>query len=249
MINGIRLPNVKAQSTQGQVSEIKQYLFQLANELNFALNETEKRIATAEGNLTGDTTKSNSSANNGENTAQNNFLAVKDLIIKSADIVNSFYEVIEKRLRSKYVAESDFGIYKEETERLITETAESATENYNTIQEIYDSTGNLSELRKDGFYMRTGFLYTDAETGNKTGGIELGQISDDGSDTRTSIARFTTDELAFFDGEGTDESNKIAWFSKYKMHIRSAKIEGNLELGDYVMDSSDGIAFKWIGGI
>lgn len=248
MIKELRKPNITANTTDGQLSQVKQYLFQLTSDLNFALNLVEKRIDKADGNLTVAGTKTNAGANFENNSAQNNFSAVKDLIIKSADIVNAYCEMIEKRLSGKYVAESDFGTYKKETEKQITETAENTTANYNSIQEIYDQTGNLSELRKDGFYMRTGWLYDDADTGNKIGGIELGQISDDGTDIRKSIARFTTDELAFYDGDGTDESNKIAWFSKYKMHIRAARIEGNLELGKYVLDTSKGIAFRWIGG-
>ncbi len=247
MMADFRRPNITAPTTEGQLSQIKQYLYQFTDKLNYALNDIDGKINASNNSISVD--EKNVVGGNSANTqAQSAFLAIKDLIIKSADIVNAYYEVIEKRLSGEYVAASDFGTYKSETEKLITETSESTTENYNSIQEIYDQTGNLSELRKDGFYMRTGWLYDDESTGNKVGGIELGQISNDGTDTRNSIARFTTDELAFYDGDGTDESNKIAWFSKYKMHIRAARIEGNLELGKYVLDTSKGIAFRWIGG-
>lgn len=242
-----RKPNITAPTTEGQLSQIKQYLYQFTDKLNYALNDIDGKINTSNNSISIDE-KNAAGGNMSNDKAQSTFLAVKDLIIKSADIVNAYYEMIEKRLSGEYVAVSDFGTYKETTDNALQITSENTMQNYNSIQEIYDQTGNLSELRKDGFYMRTGWLYDDESTGNKVGGIELGQISDDGTDTRKSIARFTTDELAFYDGDGTDDSNKIAWFSKYKMNIRAARVEGNFELGKYVLDTSNGLAFRWIGG-
>ena len=60
------------------------------------------------------------------------------------------------------------------------------------------------------------------------------------------FARFTPEKLEFYI-KGSDEP--IAYMSGIQLVITNAKILGALELGGYKIDTSDGLAFKWIGGV
>ena len=80
----IQLPNIKSMDTAGQVVEVKSYLYQMVQQLNWALNAIEA----------GSTDKvvlpeSVSSAASPEETAFNTFNSIKSLIIKSADIITA----------------------------------------------------------------------------------------------------------------------------------------------------------------
>ena len=236
-----RKPNINAPTTEGQLNQVKSYLFQLTNQLNFALKATEeeekkKGYSSSSGN------KNGSQANSEENTAEDTFLKLKNLIIKSADIVNAYYEVISTKLEGEYEALSDYGDFKQTTTANIVATSTNLTQYYSSVQEIKDKLGNLSELRKDDCYIRTGWL-DDNET---IAGVEIGKTTAK-DDTDKAFARFTTEELVFYDGNGTTKENRLGWFAQYKLHIREAKIEGNAELNDYLLDTSNGLTFKWVG--
>ena len=257
-MSDFRKPFINAPTPEGQLRQVKDFLYQLTDSLNFAVKRTEKEISEIRRVTIGDTedasgkgdigdSVNNTSGEKSENEKTlDTFLKLKTLIIKSADIVDSYYDVIEKRLTGKYTAISDLGTYKDTVNLLVTQTADNKTEFRNSIQEIYNKTGDLSEIRKDGFYLRTGWLDT-VEGGNKLGGIELGQTSEDGKTTTSSFARFTSKELTFYDGNGTEDKNKLAWISNAEMNIRKAKIEISLEVGGYIEETNLGLAFRWVG--
>lgn len=233
-----RKPNITATTTEGQLSQVKSYLYQLTNQLNFALkaaeDEEKKKVYSSS-----DKNKNGTQAKSEEDTAQDTFLKVKNLIIKSADIVNAYYEVISTKLRGEYSVLSDYGTFKQTTEAKLEASSTNLTQYYESIQEIESKLENLSELRKDNCYIRTGWL-DDNET---IAGVEIGKTTTKDGATDTAFARFTTEELAFYDQNG----NKLGWFAQYKLNIREAKIEGNLEVRDYKLDTANGIAFKWVG--
>ena len=69
------------------------------------------------------------------------FSSLKALIIKSADIVDAYYEEINRRLSGQYLAISDFGSYRQETEQVITENAQGITRVFSDVQTISTSLG------------------------------------------------------------------------------------------------------------
>jgi methyl-accepting chemotaxis protein len=75
---------------------------------------------------------------------QSTFNSIKSLIIKSADIVSAYYQEISRRIEGKYVAQSDFGAFKEETAQSISETSTEVTRAFTNIQEIET---NLQETK------------------------------------------------------------------------------------------------------
>ena len=243
----IRLPNITGATEQEQLMQMKSYLYQLTGQLNFALkavnSEDKNSLQIAQGSKESVADK----ATEQENKLKT-FIEVKNLIIKSADVVEKIQDVVTKELEGKYVAISDFGTYQEETSKKFVETSENVTDYYESTKQMIT---DKYELRKDGCYIKTGWLDDD----NTIAGFEVGKYTEyvetDSSGNvitkynDTGFARFTTDEIAFFD----KNRNKLAWFSKSVMHIANAQIEDTLTLGGYVIEDSDnyGIVFKWKG--
>lgn len=243
----IRLPNITGVTEQEQLMQMKNYLYQLTGQLNFAL----KAVNNEDKNSQQITLASKESAADKATEQENKlktFIEVKNLIIKSADVIEKIQDVVTKELEGKYVAISDFGTYQEETSKKFVETSENVTDYYESTKQMIT---DKYELRKDGCYIKTGWLDDD----NTIAGFEVGQYTEyveldaDGNEvTRyndTGYARFTTDEIAFFDKGG----HRLAWFSKSVMHIANAQIEDTLTIGGYVIEDSEnyGLVFKWKG--
>ena len=135
----IRQPNITASTEREQILQMRSYLYQLSQELQFALGNVEKQVTTVQ-----------STAENAERqirsasqiqTPKAQFSALKALIIKSADIVDAYYEEINRRLTGQYLAISDFGTYRQETEQVITENSQGITRVFSDVQTINTSLG------------------------------------------------------------------------------------------------------------
>ena len=249
----IRLPNITGVTEQEQLMQIKNYLYQLTGQLNFAL-----KSVNGEGNYSpqivsrDDGTVANPVTDIEEKLK--NFIELKNLIIKSADVITFFEDIVTRELEGNYVAKSEFGEYQKQTSNKFVETSENVTNYYESTQQIL---ANKLEIRKDNCYIKTGWLDDD----NTVAGLEVGQYTEyveldaDGNEVTkyndAGFAHFTTDEIAFFDKNLDANGNrvKLAWFSKSVMHIANAQIEDTLTLGGYVIEDSDnyGIVFKWKG--
>ena len=229
----IRRPNINAPTPEGKIKQIESYLYQLTNQLNFAIKSTENpSMVTAKDQNENDVPVNTD--------AEKTFFRVKDLIIKSADIVNAYYETISKRLSGKYVAVSDYGIFKQETNASLDATSKNITQNYESIQSIESDIENINELRKDNCYIKTGWL-DDNET---IAGVEVGKISEVDGVTQTAFARFTTNKLVFFD----DTGHELGSFSDYRLYVNIVVVREKLQFeGGYILDPSNGLAFKWGG--
>ena len=84
-----RRPNINAPTTEGQLSQVKSYLYQLTNQLNFALkaaNDEEKR----RGYSSSDIAKSGTEANSESDTAENTFLKLMLLLNLVARMLRSY---------------------------------------------------------------------------------------------------------------------------------------------------------------
>lgn len=234
-----RYPNITAPDAEGQLRQMQDYLRGLSNQLNIALKATETQEAQHSSSITASQAPGGTNAPGAFESAAETFGNIKNLIIKSADIVNAYYEIINQKLQGQYVAESDFGTFKTETESNFEASSESILQNYEAIQSLENSF-NGSELRKDNCYIRTGWLdenYTES-------GVEIGRTTSnaDGTVTYSAFARFTDAELAFYD----ENLRKVAWFSKYRMHISNITVEGSIEIAGYSLeDSAYGLALIW----
>lgn len=130
----IPLPQLAGGSETEQLQSMKTYLYQLAQQLQFALGSVEQQSLTAQQTAAA-AGKSAQAAADGQ-TPLSTFANVKALIIKSADIVDAYYEEINRRLSGEYVASSDFGTFREQLVQDITENADGITRAFTSIQTI-----------------------------------------------------------------------------------------------------------------
>ena len=128
----IRLPNITGTTEKEQLSQVKSYLYQLAQQLQWAIGY----IGTSNGADTSVTKASNSSQVGLPSgvVAQSTFNAIKPLIINSAEIVNAYYEAINQKLEGEYVAVSDFGTYSEKTAQEIEANSTGIESLYSNVQ-------------------------------------------------------------------------------------------------------------------
>ena len=229
----IRLPNITAQTESGKVEQVKSYLFQLVEQLNWALNSIES-------NSEKDIQKSSQSASKeiSEKEAQSNFNSIKALIIKSADIVQAYSEKINEKFSGEYVAISDFGTYTENTLQEIIKSPDGIEQFFKNVQKI---TGDIDNLVEVNAIIKAGLL--DDTVVPPIYGLEIGQINEkNGEEVFNKYARFTSDRLSFYDKNDTE----VAYISDYVLHITHAKITGTLTLGRFVFDTSDGLVCRWV---
>ena len=235
----IRLPNITATDTDGKLSQMQSYMHQLVEQLNWALATVDNAIS---GN-TSNVVMASNSASKSDEEAIDTFNSIKALIIKSADIVTAYEETMREDFNGEYVAVSEFGTFKEETNRTIEDNSRYTKDEFTKVQTI--TTGLESELKKTEAYIKRGELYVD-ENGNTIYGVEVGQT--DANDVFSHYARFTAKRLSFFDEYG----NEVAYIgstekSGSKLYINTAHFLGNVQMGGYIADTSDGIAFLWGG--
>lgn len=236
----IRLPNINASTEEGQLMQIKSYLYQFAEQLKYAISTLEAGGATA-----GEADRQAISASAEETaTPGSTFNSIKSLIIKSADIVNAYYEEINRRLEGEYVAQSEFGTYSEQTSQTISENSTAIEQVFNNIQQI---TSSLEEVKHTlievNAYMKSGLLAYD-NNGVPIYGLEVGQRNTvDGEEIFNKYARFTANRLSFYDQNDTE----VAYMSDYKFFITNAEITGTLKLGVFLIDTRTGFKLKYEG--
>lgn len=236
----IRLPNITAKDEAGQLIQVKSYLHQLVEQLNWALNTVESGVASP-------AVKVVQSEAMTPKEAEATFNSIKALIIKSADIVKAYEETMTANFNGKYFADSDFGTYLEETNRKVEENSKGVTEVYTNIQTITNTegTGRLDDLEEEvrttNAYIKRGHLYYDSN-GDSVVGIEIGETNEDGAFLK--YARFIADRLSFYDVN--DE--EVAYIGAGCLYVRGKTVFlGEIQLGGYKTDTSDGLAFTWIG--
>lgn len=273
----IRLPQITATTEKEQLAQIKSYLFQLAEQLQWALTNADTSNNSV---IIQATPKSLLPTPQSLASPEATFSSIKALIIKSADIVNAYYEEINKRLVGEYVAQSDFGIFEEQTSQDVFENSTNINRTFNNVQEIKANIDSSVEVLSGGLdqvdskvkdvennisneiqglknsldvlnyslvevtaNIKSGLLYTNDE-GIPVYGLEVGQKNIvDGVEVFNKYARFTAGRLSFYDQNGAE----VAYISDYKLYITHAEVTGTLKLGGYLVDTTNGLTFKWVG--
>ena len=236
----IQLPHITASTEAGKLQQMQSYMYQLAEQLNWALNVVES----AQAGNTSEVVYQHREPSTAQE-AEDTFNSIKALIIKSADIVKAYEKTIFSDFDGKYFADSDFGTYLKETSRQILENSEGVIENYKRTETIDSRVeGVEDEIKTTNAYIQRGLL------SNGEYGIEIGETSEDG--VFRQYARFTSDKLSFHDVNG----NEVAYIgagdanngdTKCLYVTGRAVFQGEVHFGSYKVDTSDGLAFTWIG--
>lgn len=237
----IRYPNIGGKSDAQKLEQMKSYLHQLVDELNYQLDRA--------GSLTGiNPSTANAAARTAKKTDSiSAFNDIKALIMKSSDIVNAYYDEINARLEGVYVAESDFGTYAEQTSQEIQANSKSIEQFYTDLQQVItDVEGVVHSQIEVNAHINTGLLYY-ADDGTPVYGLEIGQRTEvNGEEVFDKFARFTADKLSFYDQNG----NEVAYISDRKLYITHIEVIGSFAQGGFVETSlADGsIVTRWMRG-
>lgn len=249
----IRLPNITATTEKGQLEQIKSYLFQFAQQLDWALNNIDKQATDATKKV-----EATAEQKNAVEQAQDIFSEIKSLIIKSADIVNAYYEEISRRLDGDYVAQSEFGTYKEETSatleanskdvKLLFENTQAISSNMESINDALQTDADGTTILGSQAWCKIGVL-GEEQSGFPVYGMEIGQVnSQNGTEKSKKFAQYRSDGVHLFDQNGIE----VATINNYKLYITNleainAVITGSMGMGGYDISTTNGLAFKWKG--
>lgn len=253
----IRFPNITATTEKGQLEQIKSYLFQFAQQLNWALGNIDTKADEAKTKL-----EATAAPKNEIEEAQATFSGIKSLIIKSADIVNAYYEEISHRLDGDYVAQSEFGTYKQETSAIIEANSTAVNIRFNNQQTIIEgigadvdaidqvlvSTDTDTKILGSQAWVKIGVLDYE-ESGFPIYGMEIGQVNTKRSGAAdTKFAQYRSDGVHLFDQNGIE----VATIVNYKLNITNAQvmnlvITDTLEFDGYSVVTKNGLGFKWRG--
>lgn len=134
----IRQPNITAKTETEQLLQMRSYLYQLSQQLQWAFSTIRTEVRTDS------TTAASVQGNKQVSDPAKTFAELKNLIIKSADIVDAYYSEINGRLEKIYVAQSDFGTYKEQAGLDIRQNADGVSQLFDNYREISTSVGTIS---------------------------------------------------------------------------------------------------------
>ena len=244
-----RLPKITAPTEAGKLQQMQNYMYSLVEQLNWALNDVD--------GISSHSAKTSSTA---ASTAQetgsepvSNFNSIKGLIIKSADIVNAYYQEINEllKLSGEYVAEATFpegsAKFVENTTATISANSKAVEQFYTDMQTILSDIGAIkSSSILASAHIKSGLLFYDA-TGVPVFGLEIGQRNEvDGVEVFNKFAQFTSEKVSFFDSNGVE----TAYISDYKLFIAHAEVTGSLKHGGFkdIVLADNSIATKWLGG-
>jgi archaellum component FlaC len=129
-----RLPNITGATPKEQMAQMQNYMRYFVEQLQWALNNINYAQPTESNTPQPQETKSVTAAFPYDPVTS--FAALKPLIIKSAEIVNAYYEKISNRLEGEFVAASDFGTFQEQTSQDILSTSKETLQAFTNIQEI-----------------------------------------------------------------------------------------------------------------
>ena len=240
MIN-IRLPNITAPTEREQLIQVKSYLHQLAQELNWALTSIES--GSSNPTMVVKQVSSNGITKQELTTSYNE---LKSLIIKSEETVMAYSEAAEETYNSRYVAQSDFGSYTETAAQTIEKNSKSIESFYKDMQEILTDIETLEHsLIEVSANIKSGLLYYD-DSGVPVYGVEVGQRTKlDGVEVFDKFARFTSDRLSFYD----QNDNEVAYISDRKLYITHAEVTSTFRMGGFMdtVQSDGSIVTKWVG--
>lgn len=249
MLNINPPPTLKGDE-KAQLTQVYRYLFKLSEELNAAMSNTDQQIRLVQSGSPTNQTTIISSGGGGTGVSDEQLDAELDkqydelsaLIIKTADIVRAEMDAIVTELDSKYVAESEWGVYKEEVSREIVDTAKYTVENFEYESEIL----NIPEMAADfdayrieaQGYIKRGIIGYDS--GNiPIFGIAIAQelaskkvtidgVEYDEFDKTVNMATYTADKLSFW-----INGIETAYMSNGELYITRAIILDSIKLGGW----------------
>lgn len=246
------MPASPAGSLRQQVMQQYAYLFQMAQQLNLALEQLEqaesgtvRAAGAASGGAAGGTKLA---------AADRQYQKLRSMIVKTADQVRHTREELTARLQEEYVAVSDFGSYVASLSAYLEANPEAVTQYYSFFSDLkadveaVDAAFRHYKVDTEG-YIRTGIVSYDGAV--PVYGVAVGQDlvcrEVDGEqvvEQNNFRAVFTATRLSFW-----QDATEVAYVSNNRLYITNITVLGGIDVGQWSMEAAEGgLAFRWIGG-
>lgn len=231
-------PVITGDTTEAQLKSLQSWLFQFSEQLQYTLNNLD------DSNFSEVGIKSISNAQENSKTSQSvreEFNALKSLIIKTANTVDSYYEEITETLELDYLAVADFGTYSENANAEIVKNALGVTQYYERVEEVATNaeatdTSFNNYKRETQAYIRTGYIEQLDMYGVAIGEERKEQVDEIEATTFNTFATLTSGELAFWDnGVKLGYYKGDSWF-----------VNGAVRIGRWAIDPSNGLTIKYV---
>ena len=246
------MPASPAGSLRQQVMQQYAYLFQMAQQLNLALEQLEQ----AESGTVRAAGASSGGAAGGTKlaAADRQYQKLRSMIVKTADQVRHTREELTARLQEEYVAVSDFGSYVASLSAYLEANPEAVTQYYSFFSDLkanveaVDAAFRHYKVDTEG-YIRTGIVSYDGAVPGY--GVAVGQDlvcrEVDGEqvvEQNNFRAVFTATRLSFW-----QDATEVAYVSNNRLYITNIPVLGGIAIGDWSVEAAEsGLAFRWIGG-
>ncbi|MBQ2781694.1 MAG: hypothetical protein IJE94_00695 [Oscillospiraceae bacterium] len=224
------------------------YLFQMAQQLNLALEALESGAA-----VQGQGGVQQAPSGSAMAALQQQYENLRSQIVKTAEQVEKTTESLTAQLREEYVAQSEFGTYVQRLSAYLEANPEALTQYYGFWSDLQanvaavDAAFTHYRLDTQG-YIRTGIVSYDGDT--PVYGVAVGQnLTTREVDGETVVeqnnfrAVFTARRLGFW-----QDDTEIAYLSDNRLYITDITVLSGLNVGQWRMDSTAGLAFQWMGG-
>ena len=224
------------------------YLFQMAQQLNLALEALESGTA-----VQGHGGLQQAPSGSAMAALQQQYENLRSQIVKTAEQVEKTTESLTAQLREEYVAQSEFGTYVQRLSAYLEANPEALTQYYGFWSDLQanvaavDAAFTHYRLDTQG-YIRTGIVSYDGDT--PVYGVAVGQnLTTREVDGETVVeqnnfrAVFTARRLGFW-----QDDTEIAYLSDNRLYITDITVLSGLNVGQWRMDSTAGLAFQWMGG-
>ena len=238
-INVIQPPVLVGQNFEQASAQLYSYLFRVSEQLNIVLNDL------SEDQFTENVRKS--LALSGQTTTdkeiRDTYSQLRSLIITTADVIEQEMSVLEVSLEGKYVAQSDFGTYAEETNATLTANADGITQNYNRITSIVSEIeGFENYVEETEAYIKTGLL--DGEVSPPIYGVEIGQRN--ASDEAPNMVRITSTRIGFY-----QNGSEACYISNGRWGAPGIDVDENIvfnSVWEAGVDANNAFYLRYIGG-
>ena len=247
------MPASPAGSLRQQVMQQYAYLFQMAQQLNLALEQLEQA---GSGTVRAAGAASGGAAAGGTKltAADRQYQKLRSMIVKTADQVRHTREELTARLQEEYVAVSDFGSYVASLSAYLEANPEAVTQYYSFFSDLkadveaVDAAFHHYKVDTEG-YIRTGIVSYDGAV--PVYGVAVGQDlvcrEVDGEqvvEQNNFRAVFTATRLSFW-----QDATEVAYVSNNRLYITNITVLGGIAIGDWSVEAAEsGLAFRWIGG-
>lgn len=247
------MPASPAGSLRQQVMQQYAYLFQMAQQLNLALEQLEQAES---GTVRAAGAASGGAAAGGTKlgAADRQYQKLRSMIVKTADQVRHTREELTARLQEEYVAVSDFGSYVASLSAYLEANPEAVTQYYSFFSDLkadveaVDAAFRHYKVDTEG-YIRTGIVSYDGAV--PVYGVAVGQDlvcrEVDGEqvvEQNNFRAVFTATRLSFW-----QDATEVAYVSNNRLYITNITVLGGIAIGDWSVEAAEsGLAFRWIGG-